>query len=144
MCAVVAIRGALRPVLWASWSCLVLVPTIPLFAASILYDNTFKRYNPDANQNSFGVVPTLAFTINFTYVCAALVYLLFTCLVKGFRARNLRESQTEKKLRQFFNGALFVTLFCAVIGASNILLAKNPKLGLKRPRHHKKSDEIAT
>eukprot|EP00937_MAST-01D_sp_MAST-1D-sp2_P001793 g1793.t1 len=94
---------------------LVMGPTMPLFAAGVLYDKTYLRFNPDTDAGTHGPVMIFTMSVNFAYVGSVVLYLFFTYMVKSKRARLMRETPLEAMLKYLYLFCFFVTLFCAAL-----------------------------
>merc|ERR1711871_471238 len=94
---------------------ILFAPTIPLMMAGSLFDRTYKQFNPDSNQSSYGGTFILCLVINSTYVSAGFFYLVWYYIVKNIKSRMGREGAVEKKLRLVDYACLFVVLFMAVL-----------------------------
>jgi Ca2+-binding EF-hand superfamily protein len=94
---------------------ILFAPCLPLMMAGALFDSTYKKFNPDADQSTYGATFWLCLAINFVYVVAGYVYLTWSYIVKNIKSRMGKEGPVEKKLRLVFYACLFVVMFCAIL-----------------------------
>jgi Ca2+-binding EF-hand superfamily protein len=94
---------------------ILFAPTIPLMMAGSLFDNTYKKFNPDSNQSAYGGTFILCLVINSIYIGAGFAYLVWYYVVKNIKSRMGREGPVEKKLRLVNYFFLFLVLFMAVL-----------------------------
>ena len=94
---------------------ILFAPCLPLMMAGALFDKTYKKFNPDADQSSYGATFWICVVINFVYVATGYVYLTWSYIVKNIKSRMGKEGPVEKKLRLIFYACLFVVMFCAIL-----------------------------